>query len=50
NTDVQPYTNINAIFNYIAKYVSKVEKRTKFYNKIANELIPHITNVKNPVK
>ncbi|KHE78548.1 hypothetical protein GE21DRAFT_1223052, partial [Neurospora crassa] len=43
------YTNINTIFNYIAKYISKDEKRTKSYNEIPIEIIPQIT-ARNPVK
>ncbi|KAK1773828.1 hypothetical protein QBC45DRAFT_339061, partial [Copromyces sp. CBS 386.78] len=49
NINVQFYTSINTIFNYVAKYVYKAEKRTKSYNEIANELIPHI-NTRNLVK
>lgn len=40
NIDIQLYTNIHIIFNYVAKYVFKAKKRIKSYNKIANELIP----------
>ncbi|KAK3490422.1 uncharacterized protein B0T23DRAFT_318104, partial [Neurospora hispaniola] len=49
NMDIQLYTNINTIFNYIAKYISEAEKRIKFYNEITIKIIPQIT-ARNPIK
>ncbi|KAK3486427.1 uncharacterized protein B0T23DRAFT_324452, partial [Neurospora hispaniola] len=40
NIDVQLYTSINIIFNYVTKYISKAEKRIRSYNNITTELIP----------
>lgn len=40
NTNIQLYTNINTVINYIAKYISKAKNRIKCYEKITSELIP----------
>ncbi|KAK3487407.1 uncharacterized protein B0T23DRAFT_324007, partial [Neurospora hispaniola] len=42
-------TSINTIFNYVAKYVLKAEKKIRSYNDITTELIPQIT-ARNPIK
>ena len=39
NTDVSPYTSLNAIINYVRKYYSKAETITLSYRKIVNQVI-----------
>lgn len=44
NTDFAPCTDIQAVINYIAKYCSKAEKKTKPFDALAAELIPRVSS------
>lgn len=48
NTDLNPCTSIDAVLNYVAKYCSKGETKSKSYQELARELLPRISN-RNPV-
>jgi hypothetical protein len=42
NIDISsPYT-INAVLNYITKYISKEEKKSILYKQISRHIIPYI--------
>jgi ATP-dependent DNA helicase PIF1 len=42
NTDISPPYTINTVLNYIAKYVSKEEKKSVSYKQISRQIIPYI--------
>jgi hypothetical protein len=42
NTDIAPYTDINAVINYISKYCSKAEKSTESYSNIIRQILPKV--------
>ena len=37
------YTDIHVVLGYIAKYCSKVEKKTELYEALARNLLPRIS-------
>ncbi|KAG5957685.1 hypothetical protein E4U56_006043 [Claviceps arundinis] len=39
NTDISPCTSAGAVINYMAKYVSKAEKKTSTFNDVAAKII-----------
>ena len=43
NTDVSPCTSSHAVINYIAKYCSKAETKTKAYKEVVQQLLPTVT-------
>jgi hypothetical protein len=48
NTDVNPCTGSRTVLEYIAKYVSKPEKKTGTYKEIMQRILPSI-NSNNPI-
>jgi ATP-dependent DNA helicase PIF1 len=42
NTDISPPYTINTVLNYIAKYISKEEKKSVLYKQISRYIIPYI--------
>jgi hypothetical protein len=48
NTDVNPCTGSRSVLEYIAKYVSKPEKKTETYKEIMQRILPSI-NSNNPI-
>ncbi|EAQ90501.1 hypothetical protein CHGG_02436 [Chaetomium globosum CBS 148.51] len=48
NTDINPCTSVDAVLNYVAKYCSKAETKSKSYQELARELLPRISN-RNPL-
>jgi ATP-dependent DNA helicase PIF1 len=44
NTDIKPCISIDAVLNYVAKYCSKAETKSKSYQELASELLPRISN------
>ena len=48
NTDINPCTSVDAVLNYVAKYCSKAETKSKSYQELARSLLPRISN-RNPL-
>lgn len=48
NIDVSPYTTIQAVLNYIAKYVTKAEKATQSFKGLARDILPKVS-AHNPI-
>lgn len=46
NVDCTPCTSLDAVVNYIAKYVAKHETKTKPYDELANELVTQVSSEK----
>jgi O-antigen/teichoic acid export membrane protein len=42
NTDISPPCTMNAVLNYIAKYISKEEKKSVLYKQISRYIILYI--------
>ena len=45
NTDAQPPTSLHALLKYIAKYVSKPEKKSASYTELQSRILLHTSNV-----
>ncbi|KAI0121499.1 ATP-dependent DNA helicase PIF1 [Hypoxylon sp. NC0597] len=48
NIDISPYTSVQAVINYAAKYCSKGETPSTTYAEIAKDILPHVTDT-NPI-
>jgi ATP-dependent DNA helicase PIF1 len=48
NTDITPCTSAQAAINYIAKYCSKAETKSKSYSDLVREVLPSVSS-RNPV-
>src|SRR5208282_6575643 len=44
NTDISPYTGIEAIINYAVKYYSKIEVQINTYGQITKSILPYISD------
>ena len=44
NTDVQPSTDVHAVLSYIAKYVSKPEKKSVSYAELQAQILPYTSD------
>ncbi|KAM6505378.1 hypothetical protein FSOLCH5_014598 [Fusarium solani] len=45
NIDISPYTSLQAVITYAAKYYSKSKKKTKPYCKLADQVLPHTAHL-----
>lgn len=48
NTDIFPYTSVEAVINQAAKYCGREEAQTSTYVQIAKSILPHIAD-NNPM-
>jgi hypothetical protein len=44
NIDVQPPLIIQVVFNYLGKYILKLEKASVLYIKLQNQILPYLNN------
>ncbi|EFY90645.1 ATP-dependent DNA helicase PIF1 [Metarhizium acridum CQMa 102] len=45
NIDISPFTSLQAVITYAAKYCSKSEKKTEPYCKLADQILPHTAHL-----